>query len=111
MKRKITKQPVLKLPDFNHPFQGKCDAIGVAIGVVLSQEDKPIAYFSEKLNDAKKKYSSYDKGFYAIVQAMKHWRHYLMPREFVLYSDNHALQYIMQQPKLNLKHVKWVDFL
>ena len=34
-----------------------------------------------------------------------------MPREFVLYSENHALQYIMQQPKLNLKHVKWVEFL
>ena len=34
-----------------------------------------------------------------------------MPREFVLFSDNHALQYIMQQPKLNLKHVKWVEFL
>ena len=34
-----------------------------------------------------------------------------MPREFVLFSDNHALQYIMQQSKLNLEHVKWVDFL
>ena len=34
-----------------------------------------------------------------------------MPREIVFYSDNHALQYIMQQPKLNLEHVKWVDFL
>ena len=71
----------------------------------------PIAYFSENMNDAKNKYSSYDKDFYAIVQAMKHWRHYLMHGEFVLYSDNHALQYIMQQPKLNLKHVKWVEFL
>ena len=53
----------------------KCDASGVAIRDVLSREDKPIAYFSEKLNDANKKYSSYDKEFYAIVQAMKHWRH------------------------------------
>jgi hypothetical protein len=34
-----------------------------------------------------------------------------MPREFVLFSDNHALQYIMQQPKLNHKHVKWVEFM
>ena len=80
LKKKITGQPVLKFLDFKHPFQVKCDASGVAIGVVLSQDDRPIAYFSEKLNDAKKKYSSYEKHFYAIVQAMKYWRHYLMSR-------------------------------
>ena len=34
-----------------------------------------------------------------------------MPKEFILFSDNHALQFIMQQPKLNQKHVKWVEFL
>ena len=110
MKNKVIEQPLLKLPYFKHPFQVKCDTSGVAIGVVLSRVDRTIAYFNEKLNDAKQKYSSYDKEFYAIVQAMKHWRHYLMAIEFVLYSDNHALQYIMQQPKLNLKHVKWVEF-
>jgi len=80
LKRKIIEQLVLVLPDFGKPFQVKCDASGVAIGVVLSQEDKPVAYFSEKLNDAKHKYSSCDKEFYAIVQALKHWRHYLMPK-------------------------------
>ena len=77
------------------------DASGEAVGAVLSQEQRPIAYFSEKLNDVKKKYSSYDKEFYAIVQALKKWRHYLPPKEFILYSDNHALQFINNQPKLN----------
>ena len=43
---------------------------GSAIGAVLSQEGKPIAYFSEKLNNAKK-YSAYDHEFYVIVQALK----------------------------------------
>ena len=34
-----------------------------------------------------------------------------MSGEFVLYTDNHALMYIMQQPKLNRKHAKWVEYL
>jgi len=31
--------------------------------------------------------------------------------EFVLFSDNSALQYVMQQQKLNHKHAKWVEYL
>ena len=44
-----------------------CDASGNAIGVVLSKKVKPIAYFSKKMNDAKKKYYVYDKKLYAIL--------------------------------------------
>ena len=58
----------------------KYDASGIAIGVVLSQEGKPISYFSEKLNDGKKKYSLDEKYFYAIVQALNKLRNYLMPK-------------------------------
>jgi hypothetical protein len=90
LKRKITEQPILVLPYFKKTFQVKCDASGFEIGAVLSQEDRPIAYFSENLNEAKIKYSTYDKEFYAIFQALKKWRHYLIPKEFVLYSDNHV---------------------
>ena len=64
-----------------------CDARGSAIGAILSQEGNPIAYFSEKLNDAKK-YSIYDQDFYAIVHALKKWRHCFLPKEFVLYTDH-----------------------
>ena len=67
LKKKVIEQLVLALLDFNKVFQVDCDASGSANGVVLSQEGKPIAYFSEKLNDAKKKYFVYDQEFYAIV--------------------------------------------
>jgi hypothetical protein len=96
LKKKITEQPTLVLPDFKKTFQVKCDGSGFSIGAVLSQEDRPIAYFSEKMNEVKVKYSTYDKEFYAIIQALKKWRHYLIPKEFVLYSYNHDLQFVTQ---------------
>ena len=67
LKKKITKRPILRLPDFNKLFQVCCDARGTAIRAVLSQEDKLVTYFSEKLNESRQKYSSYDKEFYAVV--------------------------------------------
>ena len=46
-----------------------------------------------------------------MIQALKKWRHYLIPKEFVLYSNNQALQFITRQEKLNQKHAKWVEFM
>ena len=111
LKEKITERPILVLPNFGKTFQVRCDASGVTIGEVLSQDNKPVAYFNEKLNDTKRKYSTYDQEFYAIIQALKKWRHYLVPKEFVLYNDNQALQFITRQEKLNQRHAKWVEFM
>ena len=111
IKFKLTSAPVLALPSFSKVFEVECDASGVGIGAILSQEKRPLAFFSEKLNDAKRKYSTYDKEFYAIVRALEHWRHYLVGGEFILHSDHEALKFIQGQHKLNPRHAKWVEYL
>ena len=111
IKKKVTEAPCLVLPDFNKVFEVECDASQVGIGVVLSQEGRPIAFFSEKLNEAKRKYSTYDKEFYAIYRALFNWSQYLLYKPFVLFSDHEALKFINHQHKLNRRHATWVEFL
>ncbi|GJY57038.1 RNA-directed DNA polymerase [Tanacetum coccineum] len=112
LKEKRSQSPgVLALPTFEHVFQVECDASGLGIGGVLSQQNRPIAFFSEKINDSRKRYSTYDKEFYAIVRSLEYWRHYLLTNVFLLYSDHQALRFIQGQAKLKPRHAKWVEML
>ncbi|GLU23899.1 hypothetical protein SLE2022_398740 [Rubroshorea leprosula] len=111
LKRKLTETPVLALPNFDLMFEVDCDASNVGIGAVLSQEGRPIAFFSEKLNDTKLRYSTYDKEFYAIVRALEHWSHYLLSKEFILHSDHEALKHLNSQQKISRRHAAWSEFL
>ncbi|GJV05059.1 RNA-directed DNA polymerase [Tanacetum coccineum] len=104
LKAKVTEALVLALPNFDEVFQVECDASRVGIGGVLSQNQRPIAFFSEKLTDARRKYSTYDKEFYAIVRSLDTWRHYLLSNEFVMFSDHQALKFINGQHKLKPCH-------
>jgi hypothetical protein len=63
LKEKIKEQPILVLTNFEKTLKVRCDASGVAIGAFLSQDNRHVFYFSEKLKETKRKYSTYDKEF------------------------------------------------
>ncbi|PKI59628.1 hypothetical protein CRG98_019965, partial [Punica granatum] len=66
IKMRVTTTPILVLPDFAQPFELHSGASKVGTGVVLSQNHRPIAYFSEKLSGAKLNYNTYDVEFYTV---------------------------------------------
>lgn len=90
----MTEAPILCLLDFSKAFEVAVDASNVRIGGVLSQEGHLVAYINKKLSNAKLRYSTYDKEFYVVVQALRYWRNYLIYKEFVLFLDHEALKYI-----------------
>jgi len=67
IKKIMVSALVIRLPDFSEVFKVACDASGIGIGGVLAQVGHPVAYFSEKLNETKQRYSTYDKEFYAVI--------------------------------------------
>jgi RNase H-like domain found in reverse transcriptase/Integrase zinc binding domain len=110
IKEKMTAASILALPNFEKIFELECDASDIGIGAVLNQEGGSIAFFSEKLSDLRKNYTTYEKKFYVIVRVLGHWRHYLISKEFILYSDHEALKFINGQHKLKPRHARWVEF-
>ena len=61
----------------------------------MSQEGCPIVDFGEKLNDSRRdKYVTHEKEFYDLVRCLEHWGYYLLPEEFVLWSDHDSLKFI-----------------
>lgn len=97
IKARLSSVPILALPNFDKVFVVETDASMLGIGAVLTQDGRPVEYFSEKLNDARQKWSTYEQDFYAIVRALKHWEYYLIQNEFILHSDHHSLQFLNSQ--------------
>ncbi|KAG8472929.1 hypothetical protein CXB51_035050 [Gossypium anomalum] len=100
---------VLALPDFDKLFEIECDASGVGIGAVLSQENRPVAYFSEKLSGVMLNYPVYDKEMYALIRALETWQHYLLPKEFTIHTDHEALRYITESFPSVIRYKKGKD--
>ena len=91
---KLALQSAVRLhhPDPSASLSLTTDASDVAVGAVLAQDDdNPISFFSKKLTSAEKKYSTFDRELLAVFLAIKHFRHVLEGRHFVVHTDHKPL--------------------
>jgi hypothetical protein len=113
LKRAITDQPVLMLPDRTQPYEMHTDASDFAIGAVLYQRCpdtgnlRPVSFESHKLNPAETRYATHEKELLAVVHALKVWRIYLVGGPVLVKTDHAALQWFNTQPKLNQRQTRW----
>jgi hypothetical protein len=57
----LVKVPMLKLPDFDKDFEIHSDAFDFAIGGVLVQEGKPLAFERKKLSEMERRWPTHEK--------------------------------------------------
>ncbi len=71
VKATIAKDVVLAYPDFMKPFEIYMDASTMQLGDVITQDNRPIAFFSRKLSETQTKYSVTEIVLLAIVETLK----------------------------------------
>src|SRR3954462_5695793 len=111
LQNKMSNASILIPADPTKPFEVTTDESDFAVGAVLSQDGKPVAFESRQMSPAEKNYAVHEKELLAIVHALKVWRHYLEGQQFPVVTDHQSLHYLQTQDKLNRRQARWVQLL
>jgi hypothetical protein len=91
IKRIIGREVLLSYPDFTKPFEIHTDASHTQLGAVISQDNKPIAFYSRKLNPAQTRYTTTERELLSIVETLKEFKNILLGQEIVVFTDHKNL--------------------
>jgi hypothetical protein len=84
----ITKDVVLAYPDYSKVFEIYTDVSSKQLGAVITQDNKPIAFFSWKLSDMQCKYSITEIELLAMVETLKEFKGMLWGQNIKMYTDH-----------------------
>ena len=115
----ITSPPVLAYPDYDAAFIVHTDALQDGLGAVLYQEQngstRVIAYASRTLTPSERNYHMHSGKLeflslkWAVTEQFRDYLYYAP--EFVVYTDNNPLTYVLTSAKLNATGLRWVGDL
>jgi hypothetical protein len=111
LKELLTSAHVLKIADPNESFVVCTDACKEGLGGFLMQNSHVVGNESRNLKEHERNYATHDKELFSIVHALRMWRHYRMGKKFKLKIDHIGLKYIFEQPTLNARKTRWMEFL
>ena len=108
VKKIMARETMLAYPNFNEPFEIHTDASHYQLGAVISQNGKPIAFYSRKLNDAQTRYTTTERELLSIVETLKEYRNILLGQQVKIYTDHKNLTF----KNFNIERVmQWQLFL
>lgn len=112
LKQALTSTSVLSYPDPTRPFIVDADASNCGIGSVLSQEvdgvERVVAYHSRTLSKQERNYCVTRRELLAVVDAVKHFHHYLYGAPFMIRTDHSALRWLKSLKDPEGQMARWL---
>ena len=78
---------------FNKEFEIHTDSSNYQMGAVISQNGRPVAYWSQKLTETQQKYPTTDQELLAIVECLKQYKTMLLGQTITVWTDHRNLTY------------------
>ena len=75
--------------------------LGASLLVIRNGEELPVSFFSRQLRGAESRYSATELEALGLVEAVRHWLHFLYGTQFSVQTDHKALCYLMSSNRLN----------
>ena len=101
LKQSLVEAPILKIPNWDLPFEIMCHASDFTIGAVLGQQidNKPtvICYASKTLADSQLNYTTTEKELLAVVFVVEKFRPYVLGSKIIVYMNHAALKYLLSK--------------
>ena len=94
MKNKLadaTLQPI----DEAVPFTVETDASDFTIAATLNQNEKPVAFHARTLSTSEQRHSAVEKEAYAVVEALRKWKHLVLGKYFILITDQRSVSFML----------------
>lgn len=116
-KEELAKSVMLAHPASNAPLMLQVDASDSAVGAALHQivdgEAQPLGFYSKRMTETQKRYSTYDRELLSAYQGIKHFRQMLEGRQFTLLTDHKPLIYAFRQKqyKASPRQARHLDFI
>ena len=105
------KSSVVCCIDETLPFTVETDASDHSLAATLNQQGRPVAFFTRSLQSHELINPSIEKEAMAIIEAIRHWRHFLATRRFTLVTDQRSVSFMFsksQRSKIkNDKILRW----
>ncbi len=93
MKKIIGKETLLNFPDFSKTFHVYTDASDYQLGAVIMQDNKPLAFYSRKMNKAQQNYTTGEQELLSIVETLKEFQNILLGQDLVIHTDHKNIIY------------------